>query len=88
MGLKGNIEKMKLAELGQFGGVHESGTTAITGSFFKIQCLTATTFALLTSNIIGDVLTGIAHPAGTILYGQFTAITLTSGEIIAYNDQG
>ncbi len=85
MGIKGNIEKLKLAELGQFGGVHESGVTAITGNFCKIQCLTATTFALLTGNISGDVLTGIAHPAGTIILGVFTAITLTSGEIIAYN---
>lgn len=78
-------DKLFMAEKGQFGGVHEVGTTAITGVWIKILCLTATTFATLTSNITGDALTGIAHPAGTILYGRFTAITLTSGEIIAYN---
>jgi hypothetical protein len=78
-------DKLIMANSGQFGGVHEAGTTALTGTWLKIHCLTATTFATLTSNITGDALTGIAHPEGTILYGIFTAITLTSGEIIAYN---
>ncbi len=79
---------MKIAELGHFGSVHESGTTALTGRFYKIHCLTATTFATLTGNITGDAFTGIAHPAGTIIYGDFTAITLTSGSILAYNHPG
>lgn len=70
---------------GLFGVVTETGTTAITGSFAQIHCLTATTFATLTENgAASDAMTGFAIPAGTILYGRFTAFTLTSGAVRAH----
>ena len=85
MSWRASANEMKRAELGQYGFVYEVGTTAITGNWFKIRCLTATTFATLTGNHSGDTFTAVAHPAGTELFGHFTAITLTSGSVIAYN---
>jgi len=68
-----------------YGAVTETGTTAITGQFSEIHCITATTFATLTDlTHSGDVATGFAYPAGFILYGNFTAFTLTSGSVRAY----
>ena len=72
-------------EYGGAGCVYETGTTAITGDFCVIDCLTATTFALITNTLgSGDAITGIAFPAGTQLRGRFSAFTLTSGEVCAY----
>ena len=74
------------AELGQRGVVDETGTTAITGGdFIAIQCITDAVFSSLTETAkTGDALTGITIPAGTLLRGQFTAFTLTSGAVRAY----
>ena len=70
---------------GLFGVVTETGTTAITGEFAMIQCLTATTFSLLTENTAtSDAMTGFAIPAGTVLRGRFSAFTLTSGAVRAH----
>ena len=71
---------------GLAGSINETGTTAVTGvDVCSIVCLTATTFATLTDTLAtGDALTGIALPAGTTLYGKFTAFTLTSGAVRAY----
>jgi len=71
--------------LGQ-GGCHtETGTSAITGNFVAIQILTDTVFSLLTDTTeVGDDATTITYVAGSIIYGQFTAFTLTSGAVRAY----
>lgn len=70
---------------GLFGIVTETGTTAITGNFALIQCLTATTFSLLTEgNRSGDAITALSIPAGTVLRGRFSAFTLTSGAVRAH----
>ena len=71
---------------GAHGAVLETGTTAITGDFSAIQCLEATVFSLLTSaNWTGDSTAALAVPAGVVIYGTFSAFTLTSGKVIAYN---
>ena len=81
------IEKDTSLSVGQYGAVYESGTTAITGNFGAILALEATTFAALTSaNWTGDTLAGLVVPAGTTIYGNFTAFTLTSGRVVAYNN--
>lgn len=85
-GWRATEPEMQRAELGQYGFTYESGTTARTGVFFKIHCITTTTFNTLTGNHDGDTFTGVAFPAGTIIYGRFTAITLTSGSVIAYKN--
>jgi hypothetical protein len=74
------------AEFGQRGVIVETGATALTGlNAYAIQCLADTTFATLTeSGKSGDNMTGFAIPAGLTIYGNFTAITLTSGKIRIY----
>ena len=78
-----SLTEMKRAEMGLYGSTFESGTTAITGSWCEILCVTETTFDLLTGGPAGDTFTGVAIPAGTRLKGLFTAIKLTGGSIIA-----
>jgi hypothetical protein len=74
------------AEFGQRGVIVETGTTALTGiDAYAIQLLTDTTFATLTEdNRTGDAMTGFAIPAGTTLFGNFRAVTLTSGAVRIY----
>jgi hypothetical protein len=63
-----------------------TGTTARTGNWYAIQILSDTVFSTLTTSIAndGDTLAGVTIPAGNVIYGPFTAITLTSGKAIAY----
>lgn len=68
-----------------YGSVTEVGTTAVTGQFTQIHCITASTFSLLTDLTgSGDAATGFAYPAGFVLHGNFTAFTLSSGSVRAY----
>ena len=76
--------------LGLNGGEYINGTGAITGSFFALQATEATVLAAQSSNISNwdDLCTGqdaTSLAAGTVLYGNFTSVTLTSGAVIAYN---
>lgn len=69
------------------GVVTETGTTAVTGSFYAIQVLAEATFSAFTeTGGSGDAMTGFAIPAGTILYNGLgiTAFTLSSGKVRAY----
>lgn len=67
------------------GVIVESGTSAITGDFCAIQVLVAATFTVFTeNNSSGDVMTGFAIPAGTILRGHITAFTMSSGTVRAH----
>ena len=76
--------------LGLTGGTYINTTGATTGKFFAIQATEDTVLAAQTSNItnLDDICTGqdaTTLSAGTVLYGNFTSITLTSGAVIAYN---
>jgi len=77
--------------LGLNGGEYINGTGAITGNFFAIQATeAATVLAAQSSNItnLDNICTGTDATelaAGTVLYGNFTSITLTQGAVIAYN---
>jgi hypothetical protein len=75
------------AEFGQRGVIVETGDTALTSlDAYAIQLLEDTTFSTLTeSNKTGDDMTGFAIPAGVTLFGNFTAITLTSGKVRIYS---
>lgn len=80
-----NMTLFEKEAAGLFGVVTETGTTAITGDFALIQCLTATTFATLTeTNRSGDAITALSLAAGTVLRGRFSAFTLTTGAVRAY----
>jgi len=73
---------------GQGGGqVITSASGAVTGNFRWIQVVTDTVLSVLTSSNISNAsaLQTITIPAGLGLGGRFTAITVTSGVVIAYN---
>jgi hypothetical protein len=79
------VEKKFFADNGMH---HESGTSAVTGSFFAIYVYADATFSLLThAKNTGDVLTSIAFPAGTLIPGPITAFTLTSGGVFALKNE-
>lgn len=69
------------------GVVVETGNDAVTGKFYAIQVLSDANFSAFTENgKTGDVMTGFAIPAGTVIYNGLgiTAFTLTSGKVRAY----
>ena len=81
--------------LGQMGAIVETSTTAVTGkNIVAIQFIEDTIFTALTpsdttngygvGSYNGDTLGSITLPAGMTIYGNWTAFTLASGKIIAY----
>ena len=81
--------------LGQMGAIFEVGTTVVSSKkIIAIQFVDDSTFTTLTpssSEFIGtasgngDAITSShTFPAGLTIYGQWTAFTLASGIIIAY----
>jgi len=91
-----SVQEAQNAALGQAGAIVETGTTAIIDkSIIAFQCLEDTEFsALIPSNTTngygvgtdynGDTLGSITIPAGMTIYGHWTAFTLASGKVIAY----
>ena len=73
---------------GLSGGVYIADTNLRTGDWFAIQILADAKFHTLTGNITGVANTTDASapviPAGSTIFGKFTAIDLHSGRIIAY----
>jgi hypothetical protein len=76
--------------LGLNGGTYINGTDVVTGRFFAIQATEDTVIQAQASNITN--LDNLCQPvdnttlsAGTVIYGNFTSIDLTSGAVIAYN---
>jgi hypothetical protein len=61
-----------------------TGTALRTGTFGAIYCNADTEFSVLTGSYAGTV-TGITHEKGKWIYGVFTAVDLTSGDIDLYN---
>lgn len=62
----------------------ETGTTALTGLHcFAFVIINDAVFTTLTG-MSGDALTAISFKAGTLVEGNFTAITLASGAIVIY----
>lgn len=86
--LIGTLQELWLYFLGQRGSTYFNSTTVRTGNWWKITTLAATTFTTLTdATRDGDTVGSDSFPAGVDLYGQFTAITLATGRIIAYKAQ-
>jgi hypothetical protein len=73
---------------GLSGGSYYADTDAHAGDWLAIQVLADAKFSTLTGNIadIANATEGSAPviPAGTVLFGKFTALDLHSGRIIAY----
>ena len=68
--------------------VLETGTTAHTTESLGSPCVAIgivsdTIFTTLTG-VTGDALTAVTFPAGMIIYGNFSAVTLTSGSVLLY----
>ena len=84
MGAKNQIK-------GEKGHTFRSSTTVTTGNFESISIVADAVFTTLTDStaagytVAGDAKTGVTFPAGMTLHGLFTAFTLTSGTVIAYN---
>ena len=88
------VEAENLA-LGQAGAIFEDGTTVISSKkIVAIQMVDDSTFTTLTPNSTsfigtaggnGDAVdSSNVFPAGMVIYGQWTAFTLASGTVIAY----
>jgi hypothetical protein len=60
--------------------------TSISGVFGAIQATEDAVFTSITaSNWTGDSPANLKLPAGASIFGEFTAFTLTSGKVLAYN---
>ena len=64
-----------------------AGASVIARRYGAIQLVTDTNFSLLTANNVDQssaVLVGVGIGAGTILYGQFSQVAVTSGLVICH----
>ena len=70
-------------EFSSAGSVLASNGDTTTGSFGAIQCLKDSTIGSVTSSNIDQLtntdMSGQTFGAGTIIYGQFSSVTITSG---------
>ena len=89
------VKESANVSLGQVGCFIEDGTTVISGKkIVAIQFITDTTFTTLTPNSSsyigtaggsGDAIdTNNTFPTGMTVFGQWTALTLATGSVIAY----
>lgn len=68
---------------GEDGALYITDTNPHVGVFESIQALEAAVAALVSPNIVG-ALGAVPIPAGAIIYGRITSITLASGKVMAY----
>jgi hypothetical protein len=65
------------------GGTVYSDTSAHTGNWIRVEALSDSVFTTITGNVTG--MGSSTLKAGQSLHGSFTAITLASGSVVAYN---
>jgi len=84
--LASDTEKDTSLSLGQYGAVYKTAAGALSGGPWGAIQATATAVVNVTSGnwTNSDATTAVDVPAGSTIFGNFTAITLTSGKIIAY----
>jgi len=75
-----------ISPLGEHGSTIIEDTEAHAGTWFAIQMIEDTLFAALAAEgmEVHDSIAGLTFKTGMIIFGTFTAITLTSGAVIAY----
>jgi hypothetical protein len=80
------IEKDSSLALGQYGAVYKTSAGALSGGPWGAIQATSTAVVNVTSGnwTNSDSTTSVDIPAGATILGNFTAVTLTSGKIIAY----
>ena len=69
--------------LNGFEVIGASGTSTANTAYHTITFLEETVITL-TNNVGGDDLAAVTMPAGTIIYGAFTDISVTSGRAMCY----
>lgn len=62
---------------------HVASPNTVYSSLQVIADATLSQFSL-DGGITGNTFTGVVIPSGTTIYGRFSSITLTSGQILAY----
>ena len=79
----------KSVGIGGCGGTLIDDTATHTGAFSAIQAI-GTTDAVLTTNTLSDIqdFAQVTIPKGVTIFGNFTAVDLSSGKVIAYNTCG
>ena len=65
--------------------LYVTDTAVKTGTWKQVHCLTDTVFSVFSRTGATGSITGITLPAGTLLIGPVTVITLTSGAVAAYS---
>lgn len=75
--------------LGQRGSKSITGTSAVTGQFIAIQIVADAVVSAQTDDGVTnmDLTDFTSLPAGLIVYGRWSSITLTSGEAIGYTGE-
>lgn len=80
-----NTEKGLLKEqMGQVGGVYSTVGTVVPEIDYIYVAIQVITDSVLTCIGSPIGLTSVTIAAGTIIYGRFTSVVITSGSIIAY----
>lgn len=81
-----DLETLGRESLGKAGAVYKSSAGALAGGpWGAIQATAAAVVSVTSANWTNsDATTAVDVPAGSTIYGDFTAISLTSGKIIAY----
>lgn len=62
-------------------GAHAPGTDLV---FSAVQVVADAVISAYAPAYTGNTFTGVTLSAGTVFYGRFTSLTLTSGKVIAY----
>ncbi len=71
---------------GAYGAVSVTDTSVNTGKYCAIHVVADCVFTTLTGSVSGTR-TGITFPAGFIIYGIFTVVTLASGKVLLYKSE-
>lgn len=70
--------------MGELGGYIITDTSAVTGDFSCLYPITDSVIASATTPGFTGSLAGVTLAKGIPFYGQCTAVTLTSGSLVAY----
>jgi len=68
---------------GEYGGIANTSTAAVTGAFQGVLCVTDCVFSAVTSNIT-SFSTSATYKVGTYIPGAFASVAASSGTFIAY----
>lgn len=78
-----NTDYLTSVSMGQKGVEYATGAGAA-GPWMAINMVTSTAFSTLTIGDSTGTLTSVTFPAGSWIYGNITAFTVSSGSVLAY----